>query len=236
MSDARSSLRQVSHPQQIYLGRLSILTRGAPRWLDIGCGRSLVAPWLPERDRIEEELVSGVTSLVGIDPDLEALRQNHRVPHRVLANAVALPFRSGSFDLVSSNMVFEHLEDPISVLREIHRLLTPGGRLLIHTPNLLDLVTVIAWLVPNRWHRPLVSRFEGRAPADVYPTRFRFNRPPAIRRKLRALGFQEVTVSLLEHPDGLGHVPLLGGLEQTWHRLARRFEALRSTLLIDAVA
>ncbi|HKY01583.1 MAG TPA: methyltransferase domain-containing protein [Burkholderiales bacterium] len=52
----------------------------------------------------------------------------------------ALPFESNSFDVVLFNEVFEHLRiDPIFTVDALHRVLKPGGRLWLSTPNLKSL-------------------------------------------------------------------------------------------------
>jgi SAM-dependent methyltransferase len=162
------------------------------------------------------------------------LRANRACGARVRASAAALPFVSGSFDLVSSNMVFEHLPTVHAPLAECHRVLRPGGQLVLHTPNGFDIVSLAARVVPNRWHPPLVSRLEQRAPEDVYPTYYRFNRLARIKPALAAEGFSRIDVQYLNHPEIYGHVPLLGPLERAWHRVARRVPWLRGTLLVQA--
>jgi ubiquinone/menaquinone biosynthesis C-methylase UbiE len=47
-------------------------------------------------------------------------------------DAANLPFATGSFDLAISEDGFEHFPDPEGVLREVNRILLPGGRFLIH--------------------------------------------------------------------------------------------------------
>jgi SAM-dependent methyltransferase len=47
----------------------------------------------------------------------------------------AIPFPDGSFDLVTNNQVMEHVEDLDATLREIHRVLQPGGRVLSVFPS-----------------------------------------------------------------------------------------------------
>ena len=50
----------------------------------------------------------------------------------------SLPFRDGSFDAVYSMGTIEHFLDPQTAVREIHRVLRPGGRVVIGVPNRLD--------------------------------------------------------------------------------------------------
>lgn len=51
------------------------------------------------------------------------------------ASVYALPFDPSSFDIVHAHAVFEHLADPMAALSEMHRVLKPGGRLAIRSPD-----------------------------------------------------------------------------------------------------
>lgn len=44
------------------------------------------------------------------------------------------PFKANSFDLIFGHNVFEHLEDLVATMEEVHRLLKPGGRVVITVP------------------------------------------------------------------------------------------------------
>jgi len=50
-----------------------------------------------------------------------------------------LPYQDGRFDIVTATEVIEHLEDFRSILREIFRVLKPGGICVLSTPNILNL-------------------------------------------------------------------------------------------------
>jgi len=57
-------------------------------------------------------------------------------PITYVCDAVAIPLPSNSIDAILCTEVFEHLVDPIPVLKEMARLLKPGGRLLLTAPAL----------------------------------------------------------------------------------------------------
>ncbi len=57
-----------------------------------------------------------------------------------------LPFQSGSFDAVNLVEVIEHIEHQAQLIREIRRVLKPGGRLLISTPNVLNVFSRVRFL------------------------------------------------------------------------------------------
>lgn len=100
------------------------------RVLDLGCGGGANTQMLfPHRDRVE---------VVGLDishrATLAYVSANHAPA--VVAAADALPFADGSFDLVVSDDVIEHLVDTDTYAKEIRRVLGPDGLLALSTPNL----------------------------------------------------------------------------------------------------
>jgi SAM-dependent methyltransferase len=110
----------------------------------------------------------GIRAL-GVEPDrigqgsqLSSLRiARRRTTEQVFVAATGeeLPFRDGSFDLVTMNQVIEHVCDQKTCLREAVRVLKPGGALYIACPNYLRFYEPhykIVWL-------PLMPRFLGRA-------------------------------------------------------------------------
>src|SRR5260370_10576068 len=95
--------------------------------LDLGCGRGGVV----------ELFWKDVRLAAGLDPDAASLGE-HRAGGMpvVTARGEQLPFARDSFDLVVSVWVLEPLPSPESVLREVHRVLRPGGHFPFLTPSL----------------------------------------------------------------------------------------------------
>jgi len=86
-----------------------------PRLLDVGCGRK---PYLPFFEQ-------AVAEYVGLDTgnpvaDLEGFAEE-------------IPAPDASFDLVLCTQTLEHVNDPARVVRELRRVVAPGGRLLAST-------------------------------------------------------------------------------------------------------
>lgn len=95
--------------------------------LDLGCGDALFAAIACEQP-----------PAVGVDPSIAALREaQERYAHDTLScgSATELPFRAESFQTVLCNSVIEHIPGQDAALRECHRVLRPGGRLLLTTPS-----------------------------------------------------------------------------------------------------
>ncbi|MGC2763092.1 MAG: class I SAM-dependent methyltransferase, partial [Candidatus Binatus sp.] len=90
-----------------------------------------------------------------------------------------LPFRSESLDLITLNNVAEHLERPREVLSEFARVLAPGGRVIIHTPNVSSYAVRIAELgrriLPKPFVMELIRYMDFREEGDVFPTYYRAN-------------------------------------------------------------
>jgi SAM-dependent methyltransferase len=65
----------------------------------------------------------------------------------------AVPFAADSFDVILFNELFEHLRiDPVFTMREVHRVLKPGGQLLLSTPNLRSFRGIRNLVLRNQGH------------------------------------------------------------------------------------
>ena len=63
-----------------------------------------------------------------------------------------LPYADASFDLVTLTEVIEHVENHRALLRDICRILKPGGLLVITTPNILNLKSRLRFLFFGFWN------------------------------------------------------------------------------------
>ena len=94
-----------------------------------------------------------------------------------------LPFNDGAFDLIVSDYVFEHIEDPELVSAELQRILKPGGWICARTPNKYSLISLVTRLVHNSQHPMILSWAQpDRKMIDVFPTVFKLNSKRDIAR------------------------------------------------------
>ena len=114
-------------------------------------------------------------TVVGLDLDAAAIARHPQLRHRVIGNGQQLPFESNSFDLITANMVVEHVAEPTKLFLEMTRVLAPGGRIVVHTPNVSGYTTAAARLLPDWALPPLAYLLFGREAEDVYPAFYRAN-------------------------------------------------------------
>src|ERR1700744_1561901 len=116
-----------------YRGRRNVLERviadlrlpARARILDAGCGSG--------RNMLELARHGTVTG-VELSSASVALARERGVGEVIEGRVLAMPFESGSFDLAVSLDVIEHLEDDLGALRELRRVIAPGGALLVTVP------------------------------------------------------------------------------------------------------
>ena len=231
-----SSVQQVLAPGLLYSQRTyekvldQAVFQGA-RWLELGCGHQILPSW---RARQEAALVQWPALLIGLDYDLPSLRRHATIRNRVRGDITALPFMDASFDLVTSNMVFEHLREPQCQLREIKRVLRPKGRLIYHTPNVWGYSAFIARLIPERLKGVLIRVLEGREEEDVFRTYYRINTPRKVRSMAQDAGFEVEMLRLIPSSGKLVMIPPLLIPELLWIRLTmlRHLELLRTNMIV----
>lgn len=167
------------HPYKTLEQEIDRLLLPTHTLLDAGCGRT--APVLRKYRNKAARLIG--TDLVDFTETIDGIE--------LLNNDLSkIDLPDASVDLVMSRSVIEHVQDPEAVYREIFRILRPGGRFVFLTANLWDYASLIAWLVPNKWHPWIVSKVEGRAENDVFPIQYKSNTFGAVKRLSQQSGLE----------------------------------------------
>lgn len=162
----------------------------AKRVLDLGAGAGIIdaLDWRGTGRRV-----------YGVDLDPRVGTHPH-LDGGVLGDACRLPFPDACFDAVVSVNVLEHIPNPVDALREVHRVLAPGGVFWVKTPNRNHYIGRIARLTPT-WFHEWYNSLRGRAPEDTFPTVYRFNCFADMEQVSKQAGFAEA------HIDGFEGVP-----------------------------
>jgi SAM-dependent methyltransferase len=189
---------------------IGFLSRGlspGSRVLDVGCGRGVVLGALADRGLEVHGVEVSAAAARGADPRAEI---------RIAPRLCDAGYPTAFFDEVILWHVLEHLDDPRGTLREAHRLLRPGGRLIVAVPNFES------WQA--RWSGP--AWFHLDLPRHLY--HFPLS---ALRRLLEDLGYEvgeSHHFSLRQNPFGwiqsaLNRIPGLprNGLYTLLHRRSR---------------
>lgn len=120
-----------AHRQADMLANVLRLAPGAACILDVGCGDGFATEVAAQRNCQHH--------FVGLDWSARSLAQASQRGLAVLRAGLdgpSLPISSDSVDVVIMSEVIEHLVDTDTAVEEVHRVLRPGGSLLLSTPNL----------------------------------------------------------------------------------------------------
>jgi len=152
--------------------------------LDFGAGRGSFYYSKSSRYRKQlQDLRTSGTTVVACDVD-EAVRTHPCSDKQIVLDlGGSLPFEDNTFDLIVSDFVFEHLENPSEIALELHRITKPGGWICARTPNKWGYVALASRIVPNALHEKVLKKLQpSRSGEDVFPTVYRLNSPRSVRR------------------------------------------------------
>ena len=108
---------------------------------DVGCGVGNLLPFVRNR----------FTDYVGVDVvRYEGFPREARFCKAELDNG-KVPLADGSVDVVAAVEVIEHLENPRAFMRELVRLVKPGGWIVVTTPNQLSFLSLVTLVVKHRF-------------------------------------------------------------------------------------
>jgi len=148
--------------------------RRGSKVLDVGCGTGLIIPWLLEA--VGEE--GSVTAIDIAERMLWIARNKHKRPNveYIHVDIAQTPFLDRSFDEIVCHNCFPHVTNKEGATREIHRILKPGGRVVIcHNQNRVAV---------NALHRSIGGEVEG----DILPDE------PEMKELFAGADFREISI------------------------------------------
>lgn len=169
--------------------------------LDYGAGRNYyISDFDPARQsyfiKDLRDLRYNGAHVTAVDVDEAVLKNPVSDVRKVINPNAALDLPDASFDLIVSDMVFEHVEKPVVVARELQRVLKPGGWMIVRTPNVLGYMTLASALVPNRLHTAVLRLVQpNRKAQDTFPTFYRLNSLAGMRRHFSECSVVKITDS-----------------------------------------
>ncbi len=186
---ARQSLGR-SH-QRIYqtVAELLAARETGGRLADVGCGTGDL--WRALRGRFASCVGLDAVRYDGLPADVEF--------HAADLDATRLPLPDASVDAAAAVEVIEHLENPRALVRELVRIVRPGGWIVITTPNQLSALSLMTLVLKGRF-----SAFQD----GSYPAHRTALLEIDLRRIMTECGLRDLAVTFTR----LGRLPL-----SAWH-------------------
>jgi len=191
--------------------------------VEVGSGSGIATRCFPH--------LPGNRLAVGVDVERGDLRKaaetSNRVSYLAATADLGLPFRTGSVDSVVASEVYEHLAHPQGFIEEVRRILKPGGRLILTTPNTKSVVLMLLRLLPRERAKAILSR-SGERQQFLHPEFFdRYDGSPHSHRiegasvtELASIARNHGFVQVRGTTWGLPFAPNFGGLLPVRSRLS----------------
>lgn len=187
--------------QKIYEAYIKKTVNPKSIWLDLGCGHQLFRSWKESHGIVEEKIiVDSCNKVFGLDYNLNSLKKHRTIKNTIRGNMTKLPFKNNSFDLITSNMVVEHLDNPKEQFKDIYRVLSDNGLFIFHTPNIFSYGTFLSRLIPSSLKNYIVRTLDEREESDVFKTYYRVNSKNKIFSIANEIGFSIKDFSYITEP------------------------------------
>ena len=160
--------------------------RPGERVLDVACGTGVATRLAAERVG-----AAGTVDGVDINPGMLAVARTVTTPPETSIKwyesaAEALPFPDEAFDVVLCQLSLQFFQDRLAALREIRRVLTPGGRVVVNVPGAIAPVFAVMAKALARHISPEL--------ADFVHQVFSLHDADELQRLMSSVGFREIHV------------------------------------------
>lgn len=146
----------------------------------------------------------------------------------VSATDFAAGSAAGTYDLVFSRVLAEHVRDPRTFHANVHRLLRPGGVAMHFFPTLWWPPFVLNWLLPEAVSEPILLRLQpyrvSEGDVGKFRAYYRWCRGPTMSQLGRYASVGFAVDECVAYFGEIGHAPgrLLGALNRRWAELMVR--------------
>lgn len=205
--------------------------------LELACGTGIVTRRLLDRLKPDAKLVATDLNQAMLDYARTKFAPEDPVQWRQ-ADAIELPFEDQSFDAVVCQFGLMFFPDKHKALREVFRVLRPGGTLLFNVWDAIEQNDLA------RTAHEVITKFFPDNPPDFYQVPFSFYDPAEIRSHLSSAGFADIKLTLLPFPSksvsaqavvqGLIHGnPIIAAIKERDETLIPEIEAVLEAAIAD---
>ena len=182
--------------------RVNALLRKDDIVVDLGAGRGAAAQIATPAYTLELMNLRGQCKrVIGIDIDDVVFENPFLDEARLIPDDGRFPVQNNSVDLIVSDAVFEHINDPTRFSLEIDRVLRKGGWLCARTPNRWGYIGISANFIPNRYHVALLKYLQpNRRAVDVFPTCYKLNTLRSLKRAFPQTRYEHYIYSWNSEP------------------------------------
>jgi len=184
-----------------YLVRVGMITK-ASKVLEIGCGTGLFTK------KVFDLSGADITAIDVSEDLLKIARETSGGGKFILGDAMNMPFDDETFDVVFGSSILHHLDFDAS-LREIHRVLKLGGRMVFAEPNMIN---PHIFLLKNI---PFLKKMMGDSPDETAIVRWKF------KKLMKSIGFKKVSIFPYDFLHPITPDKLIGIIDRVGHLLEK---------------